>query len=196
MSKFLYYSIIDRHPFVVIMKQSEEGWYWWNVWDSFTSPIFNGKCRPKLDRDEHYVRTDDFDSVLPTIERNMQEWKSKVLEDHHLNYDGWNYLQNIYYRNRARLVQYFFDKDMNVITLRTIYERDKDGNDWTQMLGILSPCEKRRRFFRQSSDIPFVYRFSELKIVTQDDARARASQILDESINDYIQSIKEFCEVI
>lgn len=190
--KVLYYSIRGRYPYVCIMKQTEEGWYWWDIYEHWTTPYYYGKSKPRLHSSENYILSDDFNSVLPQIEQLMAEWKMKVLEDHKLEKTAHNYLEDLFYRNKARFIQYFITKEGEVVTLETKYSSSLcNGGEWTQVLGIIGErC--RRSWFRQS-DGDLMLHATSIPQVTQDEARNRASEILDGEIDEYICRIKEFC---
>lgn len=190
-----YYSILGKYGFVIIIKETDRGWYWWDIWEHFTSPHYYGKSRPRLSNDEKpYIMSKDFNTVLPQIESMMNEWKMRVLEDHRLNYSARNYLEDIYYRNKARCIQYYIPDDNSVITLETRYAFNiQDGGEWTQVLGLIGDRD-RRTFLRESSGDTIIH--PRIPQVTQEDARSKANDILDSQIAEYIQSIKMFCGVI
>lgn len=189
--KVLYYSIRGRYPYVCIMKQTEEGWYWWDICEHRTTPYYYGKNKPRLHSGETYVLSDNFGSVLPEIEQLMAEWKMEVLEDHKLEKTAHNYLEDLFYRNKARFIQYFITKEGEVVTLETKYATSLcNGGEWTQVLGIIGErC--RRSWFRQSDGDLMLH--ASIPQVTQEEARNRAVEILDEKIQAYIRTIKEFC---
>ena len=133
------YALMDKYGFVIIMKQTSRGWYWWTIVDRFSEPVLNGKSKPKIDRDENYILVNDYESIRPSLDWLMQSWKTDVLENHRLLYTDYEYLDMIYHRNKARSIQYYISDERNaVITLETKYTKDKDGGDWTQVLGIVS----------------------------------------------------------
>ena len=192
--KILYYSIRGDYPFVCIMKQTEKGWYWWDIWEHYTFPIYYGKTKPRLHVSESYIISNDFQSVLPQIEQLMAEWKMKVLEDHKLEKTAHNYLEELFYRNKARMIQYYIDGDGDVITLETKFSSSIcNGGEWTQVFGIIGDGNCRRSWYRQSDGDKVAH--ASIPQVTQEEARARASEILDAEIANYIDSIKKFCEV-
>lgn len=190
-----YYSVRGHYPFVCIVKHTENGWYWWDIWEHWTSPHYYGKSRPRLHAEETYIMSKDFDSVLPQIEQLMANWKMGVLEDHKLEKTAHNYLEDLFYRNKARFIWYYITDKHEVVTLETKYATSlcNGGGEWTQVVGIIGEC-CRRSWFRSSSEDKMIV--PNIPQVTQEEARTRAVEILDEHIRDYIQSIKDFCDVI
>lgn len=190
----LYYSILGRYGFVIIMKETEEGWFWWDIWEHWTKPRYYGKSKPRLSNDEKpYIMSKDFSTVLPQIESLMNDWKMKILEDYKLEKTAHNYLKDLFYRNRARCIQYYIPDDRTVITLETKYQCSvQDGGEWTQVLGIIGDRD-RRSWFRENSGDVIIH--PGIPQVTQEEARNKAVEILDGQIAEYIQSIKEFCGV-
>lgn len=192
--KVIYYSVRGNYPFVCIMKQTEKGWYWWDIWEHYTFPIYHGKTKPRLHVSEDYITSSDFQSVLPQIEQLMAEWKMKVLEDHKLEKTAHNYLEDLFYRNKARAIQYFINRDGEVITLETRFSSSIcNGGEWEQILGIIGNEKCCRSWYRQSDGEKIAH--MTIPQVTQEEARNRAGEILDREIEEYIRSIKEFCGV-
>ena len=192
--KVIYYSIRGEYPFVCIMKQTEKGWFWWDIWEHYTFPIYHGKTKPRLHVSESYIMSSDFQSVLPQIEQLMTEWKMRVLEDHKLEKTAHNYLEELSYRNKARTIQYYIDRNGDVITLETKFSSSIcNGGEWTQVFGMIGNGTCNRSWYRQSEGDKVVH--VSISQVTQEDARNRAVEILDKMIAEYIQSIKDFCGV-
>ncbi len=190
----LYYSILGKYGFVIIMKETEEGWYWWDIWEHWTQPCYYGKSKPRLSNDEKpYIMSKEFSTVLPQIESMMNEWKMRVLEDHKLEKTAHNYLEDLFHRNRARCIQYYIPDDKNVITVETKYSRSiEEGGEWTQVLGMIGERDFRH-WYRQNDGDVIVH--PGIPQVTQEEARNKAVEILDGQIAEYIHSIKEFCGV-
>ena len=193
--KVLYYYLMGGHPFVVIEKQTENGWYWWDIWEKWTFPLYYGKSKPRLDRGEKYIVSKDFDTVRPIIESLMFDWKKEILTTHHLEHDAHDFLEDIFYRNRARCFQYFITKYGEVVTLKTSYGTSMcNGGEWRQQLSIIGDGMFRRSFYRQSDDERVLINPG-IPQVTLAEAREAAIRIIDSQIENYLMDVRRFCGV-
>lgn len=194
MKKILYYIIHNRNPFLVIMKQTEEGWY---VGDTIRGgwiiPIYHGKSKPRI-HDETYTMTNDYNVARQFLDIQLSEWKKELMEDFHLSRDAQDYLKGLREYNKEVCFKYYLTPEGNIIYLRTILNRNRS---WKQEIGILGEKIARRSWHDNDlgSEEPMLYPSPKLNVIAIDEARSRADKFIDGLVKDRIDVFNEFCEV-
>lgn len=194
MSEIYYYMVMDRHPFVVIMKKDEDGWSWMDTILRNIYPSYYGKSKPKLDRDEHYVMTRDYKVAKQTIDRQIQEWKNEIMSDFYLNRDSREYLRNLSEWNREVFLQHYVSPKGKLVFMRTLLYKDRS---WRQELGVFDEDSCRRSFHNNDlgSTEPMLFLRDDLRPIPIKEARQVAEVFAKKLIDKKMRIIEKFCEV-
>ena len=192
--KTLFYRVLDRDPFIFVAKQTDSGEWWWI--DTLTPHFFptcNGKTRPRLDRSEHYVLTNDFESIESLLDRQIAEWKKEMLSNLYLMDDSNTYLKQLRESNRQVFLQHYLNPDGTLVFLRTILS--KYDQSWRQEIGILSDGVHRRSWhdnMNGSEDLMRAPR-KDSKPISIECALEIARKYLDKRFDYYKDEFIRFC---
>lgn len=192
-SEIYYYLVIDHHPFAVIMKKTDVGWYWADTILRQLNPSYYGKSKPKMNG-ETYILTKDWGVAQKFIERQLAEWKQEMMDDFHLNRTASDYLKALREYNKEVFHQYYLTVDDELIYMRTLLNKDRS---WRQEIAILG-----EKIFRKSwhdndngSEEPMNCPGPKMRPITTEIARYKAEIFIDGWIEKRYKAIKEFCEV-
>lgn len=191
--KTLYYLIHDRHPFLVIMKQTEEGWYVGDTARDGLLTVFYHKSKPRL-HDETYSLVTEYMTARQFLDYQMREVKQDLMDNFYLNRDANYYLDNLKNYNRELSMRYYLHPDGSLIYLRTILYKNRS---WRQEIGILGEKKARRTWHDNDlgSEEPMLWPSSKMIPISYDDARKRGENFIDILIAERIETIEKFCEV-
>lgn len=190
-----YYLVMDIHPFIYIIKKTNEGWYFGDTILRSFLPFFS-KTRPRTHlAEENYVLTHDFKVAKQWLDRQVQEWKQELMSDFHLLRDARDYLRGLREYNKEVSMKFYLTPDDRLIYFRTILNRDRS---WKQEIGILGSDIARRSFTDNDlgSERPMRCPGRDLRPITEEIARYKGEQYIDSMIAERVKEIEEFCEVI
>lgn len=193
-NKILYYLIHDRHPFLVVMKKKEEGWYEGDTGrGGWLIPIYHGKSKPRL-YDMTYTITNDYNVARQFFDIQLAKWKIDIMRDFHLNRNAYDYLKNLREYNREVYFRYYKDSEGNILYLKTILFKDRS---WKQEMGILGKETARRAWTDNDlgSEEPMVNPSPKLIAISMEEARTRGEKWIDALVKDRIDNFNDFCEV-
>lgn len=191
--KMYYYIVTDSHPFLYIMKKTDEGWYFADTLLRAFYPLFS-KSKPRLTSGETYILTHDYNVAKQLLDRQVQEWKQELMSDFHLLRDARDYLRGLREYNREVSMRFYLTPDDRLIYFRTILF--KNGS-WRQEIGILADYIAKRSFTDNDmgSEEPMHCPGPNLRPITEEIARYKGEQYIDRMIDEKIKSIEEFCGV-
>ena len=191
--KMYYYIVMDKHPFLYMMKKTDEGWYVGDTILRTFYPLFS-RTKPRLNG-ETYILTHDYEVAKQWLDRQAQDWKSEMLSDFHLMRDSGDYLRGLREYNREISMRFYLTPDDRLVYFRTVLYKDRS---WKQEIGILGETIARRRFVDNDlgSETPMQWPAPNLRPITEEVARYKGEQYIDSMIDEKIRTIEEFCEVI
>lgn len=191
--KILYYLIHDYHPFIVMMKQTEEGWYVADtIRDGYLIEFYH-KSKPRL-HDETYSLVTEYEAARQFLDYQMKEVKEKLMSDFYLSRDARFYLKELEEYNTELSLRYYLSPDGTIVYLRTILHKDRS---WKQEMGLLSEEVARRHWHDNDlgSEEPMMFPSKKLIPISYEDARQLGERFIDSLIEERINEIEEFCEV-
>lgn len=193
-NEIYYYIVMDRHPFIYIMKKRDEGWYFADTILRGFYPLFS-KGKPRFNSGETYILTHDYNVAKQWLDRQVVEWKQELMSDFHLLRDAQDYLKGLREYNREVSMRFYLTPDDRLIYFRTILFKDRS---WKQEIGILGEDIARRSFHDNDmgSEEPMRCPGPNLRPITEEIARHKGEQYIDRMIDEKIRQIEEFCEVI
>lgn len=191
--KMYYYIVMDRRPFLYIMKQTDEGWYFGDTILRSFYPLFS-KGKPRFNSGETYILTHDYNVAKQWLDRQVVEWKRELMSDFHLMRDAKDYLRGLREYNREVSMRFYLTLDDQLIFFRTILFKDRS---WKQEIGILGENIARRSFTDNylGSEEPMRCPGPNLRSITEEIARYKGELYIDRMIDERIRQIEEFCGV-
>lgn len=192
-SKMYYYLVADKHPFIYIMKKTDDGWYFADTILRSFYPLFS-KSRPRFTSGETYVLTHDWTVAKQFLDRQVQEWKEELLNDFHLSRDARDYLRGMREYNKEVSMRFYLTTDDRLIYFRTLLHKNRS---WRQEIGILGEDIAKRSFTNNDlgSEEPMHCPSPNLRPITEEIARYKGEVFIDRMIAEKIKKIEEFCGV-
>lgn len=192
--KMYYYIVMDRDPFLFILKKTDDGWYFADTILRSFYPSFS-KSKPRIHFGENYVLTNDYNVAKQTLDRQIQEWKTDLMDNFYLNRNSQDYLRGLRERNKEVSMKFYLTPDDKLIYFRTILNKDRS---WRQEIGILGDGIARRKWTDndEGSEEPMCCPADNLRPITEEIARYKGGLYIDRLVAESVKKIEEFCGVI